>query len=65
MLCEGCYRMSLSYAHCLVVLYGQTKTIRIRYVWTLVFLKTEEKNLSFQKYANTCRRGLNICLLIG
>ena len=33
----------LSYFHCLVFSYGRAKTIRIRYVWTRIFLKTEEK----------------------
>ena len=33
----------LSYFHCLVFSYGRAKTIRIRFVWTRIFLKTEEK----------------------
>ena len=32
----------LSYFHCLAFSYGRAKTIRIRYVWTRIFLKTEE-----------------------
>ena len=37
------------------VFYGRAKTIRIRYVWTRIFLKTEQKDLRFQKYPDMCR----------
>ena len=40
------------------VFYEWAKTIRIRYVWTRIFLKTEQKDLRFQKYPDTCGRGL-------
>ena len=44
--------------HCLNVFYVRAKTIRIRYVWTRIFLKTEQKDLRFQKYPDMCKWGL-------
>ena len=39
---------------------GRAKTIRIRYVWMhIFFLENGEKNLHFQKYPDTCGRGLS------
>ena len=35
----------------------RAKTIRIRYAWMRIFLKTEEKNFCFKKYRDTCGRG--------
>ena len=40
------------------VFYGRAKTIRIRYLWTRIFFKTEQKDLRFQKYPDTCGRVL-------
>ena len=40
----------LSYFHCLVFSYGRAKTIRIRFVWTGIFLKTEGKKS--RKFSN-------------
>ena len=40
------------------VFYGRAKTIRIRYVWKRIGLKTEQNDLRFQKYPDTCGRGL-------
>ena len=50
-----------SYFHCLEFSYGWAKTIRIRYVWTRIFWKTEGKNLRFQTKTDTC--GLCLSLL--
>ena len=50
----------LSYFHCSAFSYGRAKTIRIRYVWTRIFLKTEGKNLRFQTKTDTCGRGLSL-----
>ena len=36
------------------------KIIRIRYVWTRIFLQTEGKNLRFQNYPDTCWWGVKI-----
>ena len=47
----------LSYFHGFSVFVWTGKTIRIRYAWMASFFKTEKKNLCFQKYAHTCRRG--------
>ena len=49
-----------SYFHCLAFSYGRAKTIRIRYVWTRLFLKTEGKYLRFQTKTDTCGRGLSL-----
>ena len=43
--CEGCYFVLSSYFHCLAFLYGRAITIRIRYVWTRIFFKTEAENM--------------------
>ena len=48
----------LSFLYCLAFLCGRAKTIRIRYVCTRIFSKTEEKILRFQHYPDTCGRGL-------
>ena len=37
---------------------GPAKTNRIRYVWTRIISQTNEKNLRFQKYRDTCGRSL-------
>ena len=50
----------LSYFHSLAFSYGQAKTIRIRFVWTRPFLKTEGKYLRFQTKTDTCGRGLSL-----
>ena len=51
----------LSYFHCLAFSFG--RVIRIRYVWMRIFfLKTEEKDLRFQKYPDACGWGLSACL---
>ena len=41
---------------------GRTKTIRIPYVWTRIFSKTE-KNLRSQKYSHTCGQGLRATVI--
>ena len=40
--------------------WGQAKTIRIRYVRMRIFFLNVEKTLRFQKYPDTCGRGLNV-----
>ena len=50
----------LSFFHCLAFLFGRAKTIRIRYVWTRVGLKTEEESLRFETKTDTCGRGLRL-----
>ena len=37
---------------------GRSYTIRIRYVWTQIFLYPHKKNLRIQKSPDTCGRGL-------
>ena len=37
---------------------GRSYTIRIRYVWTQIFLYPHEKKLRIQKSPDTCGRGL-------
>ena len=37
---------------------GRSYTIRIRYVWTQIFLYAHKKNLRIQKSPDTCGRGL-------
>ena len=53
----------LSYFHCLPFPYGRAKKIRIRYVWMLFFSEKGGKNLRFQKYLDTCGRGLRVASL--
>ena len=48
----------LSFLHSLAFLCGRVKIISISYVWTRIFSKPEEKILRFQKYPDTCGRGL-------
>ena len=43
MLNKGCYRISIVLAFSC----GRAKTIRIRFVWMRISLKTEKKNLRF------------------
>ena len=53
---KGFYRISFVSAFSS----GRAKTIRIRYVWMRkFFLENGEKNLHFQKYPDTCGRGLS------
>ena len=40
------------------VFYGRAKTVWISYVWARIFLKMQQKDLRFQKYPDTCGRGL-------
>ena len=49
-----CRRISIVFAFS----YGPAKTIRIRHVWMRIYLKTEKKNLRYQKYPDTRGRGL-------
>ena len=53
----------LSYFHCLPFPYGRAKKIRISYVWMLFFSEKGGKNLRFQKYLDTCGRGLGVASL--
>ena len=39
----------LSYFQCLAFSYGQAKTIRIRHVWTRIFLENGGEKISFSK----------------
>ena len=47
MLCNECYRISII----LAFLFGQAKTIKIRYVWTCIFSKRIKK---FSVFKNFC-----------
>ena len=53
----------LSYFYCLPFPYGRAKKIRISYVWMLFFSEKGGKNLRFQKYLDTCGRGLRVASL--
>ena len=58
----------LSYFYCLAFSYGRAKTIRIRCGCMRIFFENGRKNLHFQKYPDTCWRGLiepvRICCLV-
>ena len=54
----------LSYFQCLAFSYGQAKTIRIRHVWTRIFLENGGKRSRFQKYPDTCGRSLRLWFLL-
>ena len=53
MLNNGCYRISIA----LTFSCERAKTIRIRYAWMRIFLKTKGKKFCFKKYRDTCGRG--------